>query len=374
MVRSVLIELKAHRDEDDRPIYGGELSGRAADDGTALRWVHVLSTGPIAKHDSRDVEFRKSHIGSMIEDYRARMKAGKAKAAGNYMHNGQAFGDHDPEMCKGTGYVHDIESRSNGTEAWMLVEWTPEALERIERKEFRYVSAELFYPGAEWSTKDGFDLGDTATFHGFALTNDPAVDNQIGLFGRTPSIGRVQAAPQESPMLILLAAMGLESTATEGDALQIFKALTSDNEVKDGQIVILTTERDTLAATIADQKAEALTAAAEGAWMDALRAYRALPSHKALFLEQYAEKSAEDAARVLSPKGTFKGLFESEGIDGFDTQETGEGMSLEKAETTILSAVTPTDAGGEGLTDKEARIKYPIHYRIYEGVPALGPS
>tara|TARA_R110000824_G_scaffold54043_2_gene149204 strand:+ start:14802 stop:15986 length:1185 start_codon:yes stop_codon:yes gene_type:complete len=366
---------------DDSQTHGGELSGQTLEDGTQLRWVHVLSTGQV--DDGRGLVIEPQHLASMVEDYGRRMSEGKSKSAGNYHHNGRGPGDVDPETGKATAYVHGLELRADGAQLWMLTEWTPEALGRIEAKEYRYVSAELTFPDASISKAGKFEPGDRATFTGFGMTNRPAIERQVGLFTASPS-GPV-AETEEPTMLTLLTAMGLTEDTAEAEALQAYEALKADHadqlttltaERDEGAatVLTLTAERDLLVTTLEAQKLEALEAAAETAWSAALTEHRALPSHKGLFVEQYLEKSPEDASRVLSPKGTFKSLFAGEGIDGFDSAETGEGMSREKAETMILQAVKPSAAGGEGLTDLEARIKYPIHFRIYEGNPAPSAS
>ncbi len=375
VLRSVLLEIATGADpETAAPMFGGEWSGQVLEDGTALRWVHVLSTGVV--DDGRGLTITAAHLADMVSDYGARMDAGKSKASGNYHHNGHGGGDLDPETAKGTGYVHGLELRADGAQLWMLTEWTPEALGRIEAKEYRYVSAELTFPDASISKSGKFKPGDRATFTGFGMTNRPAIHRQVGLFSDTPS-GR-QATDTEPTMLLLLTAMGLTEDTAEADALQAFETLKSDHadqlttltQERDEGVALLATvtgERDALVTTLETQKAEALAASAETAWEDALRTFRALPSHKGLFIEQYLEKSPEDAARVLSPKDTFAAMFSSDGIGGSKPGDDGAGISTEQAASVIVKAVTPTDADGEGLTDLEARVKYPHHFRIYEG-------
>ncbi len=370
-IRGVLLEIASSKDEDGEIQWGGEPSGQFAADGVELRWVHMLSVGPLASNDSRGIEFTKEHILSMVEDYSARMKADKAKSAGNYHHNGlSSWEDSDPNLCKAVGYVWALEARDSDSQVWGLVEWTSEAFDRIKAKEYRYVSAELDFPDARWSTDEGYELGESATFHGFALTNNPAVESQTGLFGRTPSPGP-GPAHQEPQMLSLLTALGLTKEASEQDAIQVLQALKTAHST---EVETLTTARDAalgqvegLQSRLTEIESAAMKAACDTSWSEALRAHRALPAQEELFKQLYTDHDPETAERMLLPEGTFKALTEASGVEGDDPANPGAVLTYERASEVILKAIGDKSHGGEGLTEKEARVKYPMAFRIYEG-------
>lgn len=117
------------------------------------------------------------------------------------------------------GWFQSAEWRPDGV--WLTgVDWTAEAAQEIVDKKYRYVS-----PVFSYDQKTG-RVG--SLFHA-ALTNDPGLDGLTDLAALAAELFLTPINPQENSMnemlKRLLAALGLQETATEAEALSAVAAL-----------------------------------------------------------------------------------------------------------------------------------------------------
>jgi len=325
-----------HKDED-----------RKADDGSDLYWVQVLQTGPIPKYD--DFEITTAHLAAMVDEYGAHLEQYPAQhRPGNYFHNPRKPEVTDPGSKVATGWTYDLETRADGHQLWALVDWTPKALEHIQGKEFRYISAEV-------------SIGEkSASFAGFAITNDPAVLGMATTFEAGPP------AEDETPMtipLLVLTALSLSEDATAEDAVLKIDGLKA--RVPTGDVVTL--ERSRLATLKA--KETQLTALLEKQAEDEAKGFvatardehRILPAEEPKWLA-FTQKHGTTAADDLMPaKGTHTHLFESNGDDGQGNGEAPEGglLTFEAASAKVAELKTAKK------TDAEIEKSHPAVWKAY---------
>lgn len=117
------------------------------------------------------------------------------------------------------GWFQSAEWRADGV--WLTgVDWTAEAAQEIADKKYRYVSPVFSYD---------FSSGRVGSLFHAALTNDPGLDGLTDLAALAAELFLTPINPPENSMnemlKKLLAALSLQETATEAEALSAVAAL-----------------------------------------------------------------------------------------------------------------------------------------------------
>lgn len=124
----------------------------------------------------------------------------------------------DGTKAPAAGWFQSAEWRDDGL--WLIgVDWTVAAAQAIASKEYRYVSPVFPYDPKTGRVQSLFCA---------ALTNDPGLDGLTDLVALAAEIFLPPINPQETSMDLLkklLAALGLQESATEAEALSAVAAL-----------------------------------------------------------------------------------------------------------------------------------------------------
>ncbi len=139
-------------------------------DGKRVGWAQVAKTGQF--WDPRYGHFSLSHedLALMLSNF----KAGVVGADIPFDFNHGIRKADSAEKGKAAGWVRDMELRAEGEELWALAEWTEEGAEKIEAKEYRYISPSFSY---EFKPSEGDRRGQSVgpTIYAAALTNTPVL-------------------------------------------------------------------------------------------------------------------------------------------------------------------------------------------------------
>jgi len=122
--------------------------------------VQLMRTGTFSHPFFEEFEVTEEMFKSFRKNFRNKVK--KVELAIDYSH---MSGD------KAAGWITEVILREKNTELWVAVNWTPEAVQKIMDREFRYMSADFStnYVDNETGKKFG------ATLNGGALTNRPFI-------------------------------------------------------------------------------------------------------------------------------------------------------------------------------------------------------
>lgn len=113
------------------------------------------------------------------------------------------------------GWIKDFYIKENFVVA--KVEWTKQAKEEIENKQYRYLSPTIFLKN-----------GKPIRLHSVALTNTPAIDKMAPLTLNDIIIEEI--GKEQNKMEKLLQLLGLDETASEDDVLKAVENLKKSNE------------------------------------------------------------------------------------------------------------------------------------------------
>lgn len=136
------------------------------------------------------------------------------------------------------GWFSTVEWRDGDGLYATDVEWTAEAAEQIAAKKYRFISPVFGFDGK---------TGAVVSLAHAALTNTPGLDGLTDLAALAASLFPPVPIDKETPMKLVLAALGLAATATEPEIVEAIAALKSSH----------TTETAALSAQIATLKTAA---------------------------------------------------------------------------------------------------------------------
>lgn len=157
------------------------------------------------------------------------------------------------EKSPAAGWFRKLEWRPSGL--WAIgVQWTAQAAKHIAAREYRYLSPVFSYDEAS---------GRVLTLLHASLTNDPGLDGLTDLAALAAELFALPPNRQEQSMpetlKKLLAALGLQDTASEAEALSAVAALKTNVATLSAQIATPDPARFVPVATLAALQAEHAT-------------------------------------------------------------------------------------------------------------------
>ncbi len=133
------------------------------DDGD-IKAVQILKVGEYTHPVYGKIPITSSILRSMEKNFKGNVR--NIKIAFNYDH-----GQSKAHGTKASGWFSDIELRNNGSELWVIPDWTPDGIKQIKAKEYLYTSAEILPKYKDALTGQVFNW----VLEGAALTNKPFI-------------------------------------------------------------------------------------------------------------------------------------------------------------------------------------------------------
>lgn len=124
--------------------------------------VQLLRTGLFSYFEPGDMEINQGHLLSMVNNFQKKIRG--VDLAVDYGHD--CYGE-------AAGWFENLFLSSDGNELWATIKWTPEGLEKLGHKEYRYISSEFSFQYED--TENKIEYG--PTMFGAGLTNRPFVKN-----------------------------------------------------------------------------------------------------------------------------------------------------------------------------------------------------
>lgn len=248
------------------------------------REAHILPAGDFTPDDGREMPVEKFRFNSDIaKRVIARMSARKNDTLIDYEHQSMHAANNGKPVIA-AGWFNEMEYRQDGL--WAInIDWTNQAKSRIKAKECRYISAVFSF---DTTTGEIFDIVSVA------VTNTPALDGLKALASLNFKFTETDDQPGDIPME--------KNVAT----------LTAENAAQVLQITALTTELNTINASVvtltADLKAaNDKVAVAEKATADAAAAAEK-ESHKTLLAAALSDGRIAPAQKAWAEKQSLAAL------------------------------------------------------------------
>ena len=177
--------------------------------GPTTSWVHLIPSGEFWGRDGRGPD-RLESADAVINTSRA--YAGKRKMVVDYEHQTLKAKDNG-QPAPAAGWIVGMQAREDGI--WGKVEWTEAGAERVEKREYRYISPVFRH------TSDGV----IKSILNAALTNNPNLDQLTALSqAEEPSMKSDQLAAKVRSAAALL---GLPETTDQGIVLARLRDLSA---------------------------------------------------------------------------------------------------------------------------------------------------
>jgi phage I-like protein len=301
-------------------------------------WIRVLPLGRVELADHREpFMVDEDSLKSMVEAYRSR----GIDLVIDYEHQSL-----QGERAPAAGWIKDLEARSDGL--WARVDWTQQARDYLEKKEYRYFSPVL--------RLDPETRRPTALMH-VGLTNVPAINHLPPLVARWGGEAAVQAEPAPAGPGRWSPAMTMESGKEEAKMVEQLKRLMGLKPEEEERVVCgkaLETFRD-LAATL-NLPGEVSMSQLKGA-VEALKAGAAcllkteaeLQALKARLAMETADRVVEEALKAgkVSPAQRGWALeYCRRDLEGFRTYAERAPKSVPTGEELQLLREARHDEGG----------------------------
>jgi phage I-like protein len=301
--------------------------------------IQLLKVGEFMHPEVGKVVITKQDLERFADNFSRKVR--KIELAINYEHlRSTAHG------TKAAGWIKEILIKADGAELWAVPEWTPEGLKQIKDKEFRYISAELFWAYTDNETGMVYER----VLKGAALTNYPVIKGMVPI-----AASELTNEKNGSENTMTLSEIKLKLSELGFDFAEIEKKAKGFDEVSiklasvETQLSELTKERDTLKGDVA--KAVATSTALQKK-VDDLK-----------FSELVTKGMAEGRLTKVLAEGTFKKLFEKNGTEFAETflsempvivdvnGSVGHGGNVENAESSDINKQITKKA--EELMEKE---------------------
>jgi len=266
---------------------------------------------------------------------------------------------------KASGWIQRIELREDDTQLWIYVEWTPNARQKIEEKEFRFISADVDFNYVD--NESGTAFGPTLL--GAGLTNRPHIkDMEIILNEQGVTVMNyeqleegVKKLNEDDKKKMLKALSGVSKS--ESDAA----ASTHKSELDDvnSKLTEVTVERDTLKTENVKLAETEATSKKEVQFGEFLRAGKIKPAQKEAFMKLELSSAVElfgdaDADLNLDESGTgtpAKTKVKEGDKPVVEASKEVETKALELIEKN--EGMSFSDAASKVLDDNDAlRVKY----------------
>ena len=250
-------------------------------------WIRVLPRGAVELSDHREpFMVDKASLLSMAADFRSR----GVDLVIDYEHQSL-----QGERAPAAGWIKDLEARDDGL--WARVDWTQQARDYLEKKEYRYFSPVL--------RLDPATRRPLALLH-VGLTNVPAIKHLPPLVAKWGGEAAPPGAPQPAEPAVRALAAKMDSVKEKGKMVEQLKRLMGlEPEVEEGAVCgkALEAFRD-LASTL-NLPGEVSVAQLKGA-VEALkagasrlvRAEEALQALKVRLAKETADRCVEEALQA----------------------------------------------------------------------------
>jgi len=147
------------------------LSAPVAENGDAAHrsWIQIARTGSFTSNRYGEFSITREDLSQMLSNFRSITPKAPTELPVDFDHLSMAPAR--PGDGIAAGWMKQLELRANGDELWAEVEWTPQGAERIEKKEYRFVSPSFV---KDHTHKDGRKIG--TTLLAAAITNHPFLE------------------------------------------------------------------------------------------------------------------------------------------------------------------------------------------------------
>lgn len=132
-------------------------------------WIQVFKTGKFWDPRYGTFSITSLDLSTMLDNFKDGVPKPPTRIPIDYNH-GTAHPD-SSEAGKAAGWIADLSLRSSGEELWALVEWTPDAADMIENKEYLFVSPQFAF---DYRHSTEGEIG--TTLLAAAITNTPVLE------------------------------------------------------------------------------------------------------------------------------------------------------------------------------------------------------
>lgn len=144
-------------------------------DGKASRsWIQLARTGTFVSTRYGKFSISKDDLSTMLHNFNTITPKDPTELPIDYDH--LSMDPKKPGDGIAAGWMKKLELREDGDELWCEAEWTPDGAERIENKEYRFVSPSFV---KNHTHKDGKKIG--TTLLAAAITNHPFLEGMSAL-------------------------------------------------------------------------------------------------------------------------------------------------------------------------------------------------
>ena len=304
---------------------------KLSDDVHGYEWVQLLKIGTFMhpKAPLGKFSLNESMLQRMKKNFDNNVRRLKGRdLAIDYSHDSGG---------KASGWIKEIELREDDKQLWILADWTPNARQALEEKEFRYISADIDFNYID--NENGFEHGPTLL--GAGLTNRPHIkDMEIILSeqgANSMTLEQIKEAigslgPEEKKSLMAFFGEGMEKKLEEKETM-LEEMSTELSEVKvklnevNANIETLKEENKTL-------KVEKENMDKEAKFSELLNEGKIAPAQKETFMKMELSLSEEFFANAesrinLDEKGTgAPAKEEKEEVSNFEVRLDEEAKKL----------------------------------------------
>jgi hypothetical protein len=150
------------------------LDAPSSDTAGPRSWIQLARTGSFVSKRYGKFAITKDDLSQMSVNFRDITPKSPTELPIDYDH--LSMDPKKPGDGIAAGWLKKVELRENGEELWGQVEWTPDAAERIEKKEYRFVSPSFI---KDHTHKNGQKIG--TTLLAAAITNHPFLEGMQAL-------------------------------------------------------------------------------------------------------------------------------------------------------------------------------------------------
>ncbi len=151
-----------------------ELAARTSPETPPRSWVQLARVGSFTSNRYGKFSITKDDLSTMLHNFDNVTPKSPTELPIDYDH--LSMDPKKPGDGVAAGWMKKLELREEGTELWAQVEWTPDGAERIEKKEYRFVSPSFVKDHVH---KDGKKIG--TTLIAAAITNHPFLEGMKAL-------------------------------------------------------------------------------------------------------------------------------------------------------------------------------------------------